>query len=116
MANGKMPAWIENLILKAVKEFLPPSMIVEAFAALKLELFARARAAAAATDNAVDDMLVAKLESILNECTPDSQFICDLIQRGESAVVEFLRKVASSTPNKIDDAAVDILEEAFKHH
>lgn len=116
MSNSKMPAWVENLILKAVKEFIPASMIAEAFAALKVELFARAKAAAAATDNAVDDMLVAKFEALMNACTPDSQFICDLIQRGEQAVIDFLRKVSAETPNKLDDAAVDLLEAAFKQH
>jgi len=105
---------MENLIVRAIKEFVPASMIKEAFDALKNDLFARAKAAAAATDNAVDDALVAKLEEILNECTPDSDFLCDLIKRGEDAVIDLLRGVAAKTPNKIDDAAVDLLAEAFK--
>jgi len=59
-------------------------------------------------------LLVAKVVELFSECTPDSQFLCDLVEKGEDAVVAFLRKMAVQSPTKIDDAAVDILEAAFK--
>ncbi len=110
----KLPGWVEALIVKALHEFVPASVIVEAFDRFKTETFAWARAKVALTDNKIDDAVVAKLEEALNACTPDAEFLCDLINRGQDALIDFLRAVAAKTPTVIDDALVDILEEAFK--
>ncbi len=109
-----IPRWLEELLIKAVRDFLPPSVIKEAFLSWKNELMTKLKAMAADTSNKIDDKLVDMVDQALSTCTPDSQFICDLIQNGEAALIAKLRVLAASTDTELDDAAVDILEDAMK--
>lgn len=111
---GKMPAWLEALVIKGMKEFIPASLIADAFDKFKAEIIAKAKELAADTSNTIDDMVVSKLEQILNGCAPDVQFLCDLIEKGEDSVIIFLRDAVAKTENKIDDAAIEILAKALK--
>ena len=110
----KIPNWLEALLVKALKDFVPPSVIAEAIDDMKLEFFAKLRELAARTDTTIDDMIVDKIEAAFTACSPDMQFVCDWLQKGEDAAIDFLRGVAAKTPTLLDDAAVDILAEALK--
>lgn len=109
-----LPVWLEKLLIKALKDFVPPSVIADAIASFKVEMFAKLRELAARTDTTIDDMIVDRIEAAFNACSPDLQFVCDLIQKGEDAFVDFLRATAAKTDTKIDDAVVDILAAALK--
>ena len=43
-----------------------------------------------------------------------TEFLCELIEKGEMALVSMLRSASKITPTEIDDAIVDILEDALK--
>lgn len=110
----KIPGWMEALLIKAMKEYLPPEAISEAFAAWRDEMIAWAKAQVASTSNKIDDVVVEKLADALTLCkVDDGQFLCELVVKGEHAVVDLLRTLSKSTETKLDDAAVDILEQAL---
>lgn len=111
---SKIPGWIEALTIRVIKEYLPASAIAEAFESWKSLFLEQAKAWAADTDNMIDDMVVAKLEAALTTCTPDSQFLCDLVEKGEDAVISLLRGLAAKTETGIDDALVDLIAAALK--
>jgi len=110
----KLPAFLENLIIKAIKDFLPPSVIAEAVDKFKEELGKKLRELALSTENKIDDMVVDKIIEALNTCSPDADFLCGLVEKGEDYVIEMLRGLALKSETKIDDALVDIIEKALK--
>lgn len=110
----KLPAWIENLIIKAIKDFIPVSVIIEAFDTFKIEIEKKLRELALSTENKVDDMIVDKVIEALNTCTPDADFLCGLIEKGEDYLIDMLRALALKSETKIDDALVEIVAEALK--
>ena len=110
----KMPAWLEALVLRALKSAVSPEEIAATIASLKVEVVNKARAAAATTATSWDDKLVDMLDDAFSVCKPGAEFLCDLVQKGEDALVAFLRAAAARTDTKLDDAAVDMLAEAFK--
>ncbi len=112
---GSMPPWLAALIVTAIKDFVPPALVKEAFASLKAEIFKAAEAQAAKTATTWDDMAVAKLEEILNQCNPDNQVLCDLITQGETALIAMMRNAVAAMPNpEIYNAVLDIVEAALK--
>lgn len=112
----KVPSWADALIIKAIKEFVKPESVAELFDTFKAELFLRLKEMAAKTENQLDDALIERLEQALNECDIDSNMLCELIGKGEDALISFLREQVAKTPSKIDDALIDILEDAIKNH
>ncbi len=102
------------MIVDAIKKYVPADAVAAAIAAWKLEFLDYLTAQAAATANGVDDILVERVRAALEACTPDSAFLCDLLTKGEAAVIAKLRLLAVPTPTVIDDALVDILEKALK--
>lgn len=114
MFATKIPKWVEALILKLVTQFVTPEVVAEAFTVWKTEFIAWAKSQVANTANQIDDFLVDKLSQALTVCEPDAQMLCDLMQRGEEAVVELLRGLAAKTETDLDDAAVDVFAEALK--
>lgn len=112
-SKSLLPPWVEGLIVEALREFVPPTVIADAFDKFKTETFARLRSLAADTTNKIDDLIVAKVEEALNSCTPDAEGLCALITQGEAALIQMLRDVAAKSATIIDDVAVDILAEAL---
>lgn len=110
----KLPRWLEALIIKALKDFLPPSVIKDTFVGWKEDVLAQLRVYAADTSNKIDDRIVDMVDQALSTCEPDAQWMCDLVANGKAVVIAKLRELAASTETKLDDAAVDILEEAMK--
>lgn len=110
----KMPGWIEKLIVKAIKDFVPVSVIIEALEAFKVQMIAKLRELAASTENKIDDIMVDKIEETLSSCNPDVDFLCGLIKEGEDYLIVFLRNAVSKSETKIDDAIVDLVEEALR--
>ncbi len=109
----QVPRWVEALLIKALKTYLPPEALAEAFDMWRTEAVDWARAQAAATANGIDDMLVDKFAQALSTCQPDMQFLCDLVSRGEHAMVDKLRELAKLSETELDDAAVDLFEKAL---
>ncbi len=109
----KLPAWLEVLIIKAITTYIDPDTVKGALEQWKSEFAEWLTTQAALTDNTIDDKIAATIITALNGCDLDNQFLCDLIQRGELAVVDLLRKLAASTDNEIDDAIVAIVAEAL---
>ncbi len=114
MTDQLIPPWVDAIVVRLIKTYVPSSAIAAAFAEVKAKAIEQAKALAADTANKWDDAAVAKVEEILNGCSPDSQFLCDLIKNGEQAVVDLLRAGAQQTPTQIDDALVDLLADALK--
>ena len=110
----KMPAWDEALIIKAIKDFVPVSVISEALEKFKADAIAKLKEMALKTENGIDDMIVDKIAEALSECTPDSDFLCGLVEKGEDYLIDMLRNIAKTSPTKIDDALVEIIAKALK--
>jgi len=111
---AQIPAWLEPLVIRALKSAVSPEEVAATVAALKVELVNKARQAAHATATTFDDKLVDMLDDAFSTCKPGSDFLCDLVEKGETALVGFLRAAAARTDTKLDDAAVDILAAALK--
>jgi hypothetical protein len=113
MKNG-IPKWLEALLVRAIKEFVPPSLVKDALVQWKESLLTELRELAASTENKVDDMVVEKVSQALSVCDPDSQFLCDLVANGKEATIAFLRTMAARSDTELDDAVVDIIAEAMQ--
>jgi len=109
-----MPVWVEALIIKAIREFVPVSAISEAMEKFKTEMAAKLKELALSTENKVDDMIVDKVIAVLSECTPDADFLCGLVEKGEDYLIDMLKTVAKKSSTKIDDALVEIIAKALK--
>ncbi len=109
----KLPEFIEKLIVKAIKEYVPATAIKELVASFAADLAKVVHEWAAKTSNTIDDKIADLFEDALTKCSPDADFLCAVIQKGEAAVVDFFRVAAARTDTKIDDAAVDILAQAL---
>ena len=110
----KMPAWVEALIIKAIRDFVPVSVISEAMEKFKADAIAKLKEMALKTETGIDDMIVEKIEEALSACTPDSDFLCGLVEKGEDYLIDMLRGIAMKSPSKIDDALVEIVAKALK--
>lgn len=109
----KLPKWVENLIIKALSTYVDPDMVKGAIEEWKVEFGEWLKAQAALTTNKIDDKIADTVISALNGCDLDNMFLCDLIQRGEVALVTVLKGMAAKTDNEIDDAIVAIVAEAL---
>jgi transcriptional regulator CtsR len=110
MAESKMPAWLEKIIVEGIKKFVPASAVASYITMAKMALVDRVNALAASTENEIDDAIAQRLSDAIIACEVD----CELIEKGEVAVVAMLRKAVETTATEIDDAIVDILEQALK--
>lgn len=110
----KLPAWVETLIVTAIRNYVPASAIAAAIDGWKAEIFDWLTAQAASTDSPIDDVIVTKVKEALNSCTIDSDFLCGLVAKGEDFLIAKLYEVALTTPNKIDDACVKLLDDALR--
>lgn len=108
-----IPAWAERLIVAAIENYVDAKVIAETMAGWRDQFLAKLAELAKSTDNKLDDAAVALLTEVLTTCTPDKQFICDLIVKGEVNVVGMLQSLAASTETKIDDALVAVVVEAL---
>jgi len=112
----KLPAWLEKLVVQALKSYVPPEVVAAAIEQWKAAFCDKIVALAAATDNQIDDRIAASVVAALTTCTPDVAFLCELIEQGEVAAVGLLRSMASASDTKIDDALVDIVAAALGVH
>lgn len=112
MASG-IPRWVEALLVRAIREYIPASVIHEAYEHWKDDVIAMLKEKAADTANKIDDVVVQKVEEALGACTPDSALLCEIIQGGKAFLFAHLRQLASASETQLDDAVVDLLEEAF---
>lgn len=110
----KLPDFVEKLIIKAIKDFVPVSVLVEALETFKLEIEKKLRELAASTENQIDDMVVDKIMEALKTCQPDADFLCGLIEKGEDYLIDMLKALALKSETKIDDALVELVEKALK--
>jgi hypothetical protein len=110
----KLPAWAESLIIKAIKDFVPVSVLVEAIDTFKAEMEKKLRELALSTENKIDDMVVDKVLEALNTCEPDADLLCGLIEKGEDYLIDMLKVMAAKSETKIDDALVEIVVQALK--
>jgi hypothetical protein len=109
-----LPVWVEKIILQAIKSYLPAEVVRQVWQGLLVSLGEWAKALAADTTNKVDDAIAAAVADLATgNCLPDTQVLCDVIQRGEKAAVEFLRAQALRTDTKLDDAMVDVIASAL---
>lgn len=109
----QIPAWVEAIVIRIIKSYVPASAVAEAIQSAKEGLIAWAEGQVANTSNTIDDMVVSKLKSALLACEPGEEFLCDLVLKGQVAFVNMLRVVAARTDTEIDDAVVDVLAEAM---
>lgn len=65
-----MPVWVELLIVKAIKEYLPPSVIADALKGAETEALVYLQGKAAATDSKIDDALVGLVAAALGVKLP----------------------------------------------
>ena len=110
----KIPGWLERIIVEGIKKFVPASAVAEYVGMAKAALAEKITTLAASTENKIDDAIAAKLVSALTACEVGAEFLCELVEKGEIALVATLRNAAKVTPTEIDDAIVDILEDALK--
>ncbi len=110
----KLPDFVEKLIIKAIKDFVPVSVLVEALDTFKAEMEKKLRELALSTENQIDDMVVDKVLEALNTCEPDADFLCGLIENGEDYLIDMLKALALKSETKIDDALVELVEKALK--
>ena len=110
----KMPAWLERIIVEGIKKFVPASAVAEYVAMAKAALAEKVTALAASTENKIDDAIAEKIVAAMTSCEVGTEFLCELIEKGEMALVSMLRSASKITPTEIDDAIVDILEDALK--
>lgn len=113
-AFPKLPLWLEKLVINSLKSYADPVMLKAAFEALLVPFIANLKALSAATPTLIDDMIVAKVADVLTTCSPDVAFLCEMIEKGEAAVIAFLRVQCTKTDTRIDDTLVDIVEAAIK--
>src|SRR5262245_61364422 len=108
------PPWLEKLIVQAIKTYLPTEVVKEAFQGFLVQMCDWAKAQVANTANKIDDKIVEALADLVaSGCTPDTAVLCDVISRGEAAVVDFLRAQAKRTDTKLDDTMVEVLAAAL---
>lgn len=110
----KLPDFVEKLIIKAIKDFIPISALVEAFDSFKASMEMKLRELAASTENEIDDMIVDKVLEALSTCEPDADLFCGLIEKGEDYLIDMLRAFALKSETKIDDALVELVAKALK--
>jgi hypothetical protein len=110
----KLPDFVEQLIIKAIRDFVPVSVLVEAFDGFKAAMDTKLRELAASTENEIDDLVVDKILEALNTCEPDADVMCGLIEKGEDYLIDMLKALALKSENKIDDALVELVAKALK--
>lgn len=108
-----LPGWLEALVIGAVKKAVTPAELATAWTALVTSVVDQVQAWAASTSTKVDDYLADKLEDAFLKCSPDVTVLCELIAKGEAALVAFLRAAAARTDTKLDDLAVDMIAMAL---
>jgi microcompartment protein CcmK/EutM len=109
-----VPAWLQRMIIAAIQKYLPPEVLAAYWHEMLVALGAWAKTLAADTTNQVDDAIAAAIADLaLGQCSPSTQVLCDMIEKGEVAVVAFLRAQAARTETKLDDAMVDLVADAL---
>ncbi len=108
-----IPPWAERLVVAAIENYVSPEFIRETVEGWKDALIAKLREAAKKTATGLDDAAVDLLDEVLGTCSPDKQFICQMILNAEVAAVAFLEAAVTATPTKIDDALVAVVKKAL---
>lgn len=109
-----IPAWAERLVVAAIENYVDPEVIAATVAGWRDQVMAKLAAAAASTENTLDDAAVKLVgEALSGTCSPDKKFLCDMILSAELAAMSVLEAAAKSTESKIDDALVAVVKEAL---